>query len=184
MKPAQIRFPRSPTASVLGAALVRGVRAAGCFLVFAIVVAFASAPPARAAAGPRTAPPGESVIAQRVAILRGVRDVFRATAASPLPPGLPAAEAAEARRYVAWLQAWAARLDELAAKGESASPSAKGPDQSSAAARHIEEMQMSFNLQYLQLQEKMQNENRQFTMVSNIMKSKHDTAKNSINNIR
>ncbi|HEY7680004.1 MAG TPA: hypothetical protein VIC04_05745 [Terriglobia bacterium] len=43
---------------------------------------------------------------------------------------------------------------------------------------------MSYNLQYLQLQTAMQNENRQFTMVSNIMKTKHDTVKNSISNIR
>jgi hypothetical protein len=43
---------------------------------------------------------------------------------------------------------------------------------------------MSFNLQYLTLQSSMQNDNRQFTMVSNIMKTKHDTAKNSIRDIR
>lgn len=46
------------------------------------------------------------------------------------------------------------------------------------------ETRMSFNLQYLNLQNKISHENRQFTMVSNIMKNKHDTAKNSINNIR
>ncbi len=44
--------------------------------------------------------------------------------------------------------------------------------------------QMSFNLQYLQLQDQMQNENRQYSAVSNIMKTKHDTAKNAIRNIR
>ncbi len=43
---------------------------------------------------------------------------------------------------------------------------------------------MSFNLQYLQLQENMQQESRQRTMFSNIMKTKHDTAENAINNIR
>ena len=48
----------------------------------------------------------------------------------------------------------------------------------------LADMQMSGDLQYLQLQQDMQHENRQFTMVSNIMKVKHDTAKNSINNIR
>jgi len=53
-----------------------------------------------------------------------------------------------------------------------------------AATQQMQEMQMSFNLQYLQLQEQMQNENRQFTMVSNIMKTKHDTVKESIANIR
>ena len=52
------------------------------------------------------------------------------------------------------------------------------------ATQNMQEAQMSFNLQYLQLQNSMQNENRQFTMVSNIMKTKNDTAKNSIGNIK
>ena len=52
------------------------------------------------------------------------------------------------------------------------------------ATRQMEETQMSFNLQYLQLQSQMQNENRSYTAVSNIMKTKHDTVKNSISNIR
>jgi len=52
------------------------------------------------------------------------------------------------------------------------------------ANKNMQETQMSFNLQYFQLQNLMQNENRQFTMVSNIMKTKHDTVKNSISNIR
>ena len=46
------------------------------------------------------------------------------------------------------------------------------------------ESAMSFNLQYLQLQSQMQAENRAYTAVSNIMKTKHDTVKNSISNIR
>jgi hypothetical protein len=41
----------------------------------------------------------------------------------------------------------------------------------------------SFSEQYLELQSQMQSENRSFTAVSNIMKTKHDTVKNSINNI-
>ncbi len=48
----------------------------------------------------------------------------------------------------------------------------------------MQEMMASFNLQYLQLQEKMQQENRSFTTISNVMKTKHDTAKSSINNVR
>ena len=52
------------------------------------------------------------------------------------------------------------------------------------AIGEMSEMQMSFNQQYLMLQNKISQENRQFSMVSNIMKTKHDTAKNSINNIR
>jgi len=52
------------------------------------------------------------------------------------------------------------------------------------ATKQMQETQMSFNLQYLQLQSQMQHENRAYTAVSNIMKTKHDTVKNSISNIR
>ncbi len=48
----------------------------------------------------------------------------------------------------------------------------------------MQEMQIRFNLQYLQLQSQMQNENRSYTTISNIMKTKHDTVKNSISNTR
>ena len=52
------------------------------------------------------------------------------------------------------------------------------------ATKEMQEMNMSFNLQYLQLQQQMQSDNRQFTLISNIMKTKHDSAKNAINNVR
>jgi uncharacterized glyoxalase superfamily metalloenzyme YdcJ len=52
------------------------------------------------------------------------------------------------------------------------------------ATKQMQETQMSFNLQYLQLQINMQNENRSYTAISNIMKTKHDTVKNSISNVR
>lgn len=52
------------------------------------------------------------------------------------------------------------------------------------ATKSMQETQMSFNLQYLQLQSQMQNESRSFTTISSIMKTKHDTVKNSINNVR
>ncbi|MBC7794581.1 MAG: hypothetical protein H7Z43_12830 [Clostridia bacterium] len=50
--------------------------------------------------------------------------------------------------------------------------------------QRMQEMNQSFNLQYLQLQENMQADNRQFTTISNVMKTKQDTAKNAINNLR
>ena len=58
------------------------------------------------------------------------------------------------------------------------------PEQILAATKQLRETQMSFNLQYLQLQSQMQNENRSYTAISNIMKTKHDTAKNAIGNVR
>lgn len=53
-----------------------------------------------------------------------------------------------------------------------------------SATKDLEETQMSFNLQFLQLQSQMQNENRSYTALSAIMKTKHDTVKNSISNVR
>jgi hypothetical protein len=46
------------------------------------------------------------------------------------------------------------------------------------------ETQMSFNLSYLQLQSKMRAVNRSYEMLSSVLKTKHDTVKNSIGNIR
>ncbi|HXH48486.1 MAG TPA: hypothetical protein VNM47_03860 [Terriglobia bacterium] len=68
--------------------------------------------------------------------------------------------------------------------GKLAARSSTTREQLIEAARQLQETQMSFSRQYLQLQNQMQNENRQFTMVSNIMKTRHDTAKNAISNIR
>jgi hypothetical protein len=73
-------------------------------------------------------------------------------------------------------------VSRLAAAAEKAKSS--HPDKLYKAAREMQEMSQSFNLQYLDLQQSMQRENRQFTLVSNIMKTKHDTAKNAINNVR
>jgi DNA-binding protein YbaB len=38
--------------------------------------------------------------------------------------------------------------------------------------------------QYQQLQQTLQTESRTFTAISNVLKTKHDTVKNSINNVR
>ncbi len=71
------------------------------------------------------------------------------------------------------------RLAEEAEK----TPSAR-PEKLIVAARQMNDLFQSFNIQYLELQNQMQDENRRYTLVSNIMKTKHDTAKNAINNIR
>jgi len=52
-----------------------------------------------------------------------------------------------------------------------------------AATRALQQESQTFNLQYLQLQEAMQRESREFTALSNVLKVKHDSAKAAINNI-
>jgi hypothetical protein len=51
------------------------------------------------------------------------------------------------------------------------------------ATRALQLEAQNFNLQYLQLQESMQRESREFTSLTNVMKVKHDGAKAAINNI-
>jgi hypothetical protein len=51
------------------------------------------------------------------------------------------------------------------------------------ATRALQQEAQTFNLQYLQLQEAMQRESREFQALSNVMKVKHDSAKAAINNI-
>jgi hypothetical protein len=96
-------------------------------------------------------------------------------------PGLSPAEAVSLAEYV---------LGGIAAGGTGMTgglAGAGGGDSSQAllaATQSMQETQMSFNLQYLQLQSQMQQENRSYTAISNIMKTKHDTVKNSVGNIR
>ncbi len=139
-----------------------------------------------------------------------VRNIQKATAPATISPegvkafdelGTELAKLVEAQKQ---LSATAAKLEDLCAKlvktGENldkaVEPAEKalvyirtqaGGNELAAlvkAAKDFQEMSQSFNLQYLGLQQQMQDENRRFTLVSNIMKTKHDTAKNAINNVR
>jgi hypothetical protein len=51
------------------------------------------------------------------------------------------------------------------------------------ATRAMQQEAQAMNLQYLQLQERMQQESREFTTISNVMRVKHDTARSAIGNI-
>jgi hypothetical protein len=51
------------------------------------------------------------------------------------------------------------------------------------ATRALQQEARTFNLQYLQLQDGMQRESREFTALSNVLKVKHDSAKAAIGNI-
>lgn len=48
----------------------------------------------------------------------------------------------------------------------------------------LQNSQMDANMQYLKLQMEVQAENRWFSTLSNVMKSRHDTARAAINNLR
>ncbi len=90
------------------------------------------------------------------------------------------------RRYDSSMRAMSDALKKWEQQADAVGTSAGGNSQNQllSATKQMQETQMSFNLQYLQLQSQMQHENRAYTAISNIMKTKHDTVKNSISNIR
>lgn len=47
----------------------------------------------------------------------------------------------------------------------------------------MQEQNQMFNLQYMQLQQELQADNRHFSTMSNLLKARHDTAKSAINNM-
>ena len=163
-----------------------------------VALAFTTLAPAAAAQHPKAghpdaAPPsthcGNATLAdctrRRVASLTST---FRELAAQPTEGHLTSDEAKHVKQYDRWLTATADKADALAQSGSNAITGSAGSSSSSQelmnATQQMQETQMSFNLQYLQLQDQMQQENRQYTAVSNIMKTKHDTAKNTIANIK
>jgi hypothetical protein len=59
-----------------------------------------------------------------------------------------------------------------------------GGNSEMATMHAMQRESQTFNLQLLALQEEVQQENRHFTTVSNVMRAKHDTAKAAVGNIR
>jgi len=52
------------------------------------------------------------------------------------------------------------------------------------ATRILQQEGQSFNLRYLELQERLQRETREFTALSNVMKVRHDAARAAIQNVQ
>lgn len=61
---------------------------------------------------------------------------------------------------------------------------ADGGGSDMAAMQAMQRESQVFNLQLLELQEQIQQENRRFTTISNVLRAKHDTAKAAVSNIR
>jgi len=77
-----------------------------------------------------------------------------------------------------------ARLSVGALTAAGGAPGATGaPGDLLEATRVLQQEAQAMNLQYLQLQERMQQESREFTTLSNVMRVKHDTARAAIGNI-
>jgi hypothetical protein len=108
-------------------------------------------------------------------------------AAGLLAPLAPAGMVlAGAVRGVAQAAGGAARGASAATTSLTASLGAGGTGSGDAfeATRILQQEGQSFNLRYLELQERLQRETREFTAVSNVMKVRHDAARAAIQNVQ
>ena len=124
------------------------------------------------------AAPDANLAEERIETLRSTGRTLRSLAAEPIQGALDVHQAQKVAEYSRWLQRASEEIEALADQWE------RNLAGSPTASSRMQETVKLFNLQYLQLQQKMQQDNRQFTLISNIMKAKHDTAKNAIDNLR
>jgi hypothetical protein len=117
----------------------------------------------------RTAEPSRFDLAMQGAA-RGAASTLAATVAlaAPIVPGGPVLAGA---------------IRGAAAGAASPAAALGGGSDLLEATRALQLQSQSFNLQYLELQESMQRESREFTALSNVMKVKHDSARTAIGNI-
>jgi len=83
-----------------------------------------------------------------------------------------------------WLKSTTITIKKIKTSKETTAETATQQSMLMDATQQIAAFQSSFNLQYLQLQEKIRIDTRQFNLISSIMKAKHDAAKNALNNVR
>jgi hypothetical protein len=114
----------------------------------------------------------------RMESLHAVARDLRVLAARPVPEGLSPAQKNQLDRFNQWLILTAERTEALA------SGTANGQQQLMDATKQMQEMQISFNLQYLMLQEAIQNRSRQYETLSDIEKSRADALSAIVANLR
>jgi hypothetical protein len=142
------------------------------------------------AAGAGYAIPGASVVGAAINSLGQVRDQRSFSAMSPTAGSLGSTGTSSSLGSGALGGGGSLSSPTLTATGTTSGvggTSSTGGSSSQSlldATQQMTELNQTFNLQYLQLQENMQQESREFTAMSNVMKAKSDTAKNSLSNLK
>lgn len=133
--------------------------------------AAAAQAPAAAKPAPETGctQPLEACTRQRTAALQAQARKFTAAARMKAATTLTAEERAKVQVYDRWLRTQSQQVRNLAER---------------ASAATTAEIQTAFNREYMQLQQRIRREHRQFDEISNIIKSKHDAASKAIESMR
>jgi hypothetical protein len=128
----------------------------------------------------KTAPSGFAATLRSA--MAGAAEGLAAAAGFAVPFGPAGMVLAGALRGVA--QGVAASPRPGAAGGAAPPGAATSSGDAFEAARLLQAEGQSFNLRYLELQERLQRESREFTAMSNVMKVRHDAARAAIQNVQ
>lgn len=131
--------------------------------------------------------PGKEIIYSRdkISLLRNTAKVLQDIMAELKSRKVNDAQKKQLADYTIWLTSAIQRLNKVAANWESDSKKIyNGSEDPMMNTRQMAEMNANFNLQFLQLQQELQQESQRYTAISNIMKTRHDTVKNVIENLR
>jgi hypothetical protein len=131
----------------------------------------------------RPAAPFRSVLAGSVAVLMSGAEVATHVVGGPLLAAAVHDARVGAAGALAGPGAAAPAGGATGAAALAAAAGASGNPEMANVETMMQQGQMS-NLQLLALQQQVQQENQQFSTVSNVMRAKHDTAKAAVSNIR
>ncbi len=131
----------------------------------------AAPPPAAAQAAPDTgcAQPLDACTRERTAALNALARTFTAAARIKPTATMTAEERTKVQAYDRWLRAHSQQTRALAERGTAATTAA---------------IQTAFNREFMDLQQGIEREHRQFAEISNIIKAKYDAASSAIGNLR
>ncbi len=109
---------------------------------------------------------------------------LRKLLSQPIPKNLTKKEKKEWQRHSAWLKKSIQRINKFQQQHKGPKVYSKSNKSTKITDKNMQQSQMNFNAQLLALQNALQQESRRYQTLSNASKTRHQTAMNSIRNMK
>ncbi len=109
---------------------------------------------------------------------------LRKLLSQPIPKNLTKKERNEWQRHSAWLKKSIQRINKFQQQHKGPKVYSKSNKSTKITDKNMQQSQMNFNAQLLALQNALQQESRRYQTLSNASKTRHQTAMNSIRNMK
>ncbi|MFQ5754940.1 MAG: hypothetical protein ACE5H7_02485 [Acidiferrobacterales bacterium] len=132
-------------------------------------------------------PNNSDLVENKIAILREVRQIFDKLGSEPIPRMASNFAGQQANKFSFWLRDSSEDIGRLLSYGEQFLQMCDWVTTTGQGDAHLESLHLmiaSFSLNYLLLQQRLQQENRQFTTLAGIMKARLTATQSAIATIR